>query len=230
MPRPRKFRPRRRRRNWGRHVKTGLSVASTATRALALGLSLKKMLNVEHKFIDVFTPTPGLATAGLVNPLSLSVQGDTETTRNGDKIKAAFLSIKMLLIPAGAASNNQAVRIIVFKDKVSNGALPTAASLLQDTSASINQAMSHYNPDNCPSRYHIYFDKFCDAPAQATGQADPQIFHVNIPLSHHITYKGNAGTIADANTGHLYLYAQVNDITGAACNLYWYSRLSFVDN
>lgn len=221
----------RRRRRYGRRRfnRKPRSMLGTAAKALSVALSVKKMLNVEHKFVDTLVSAAG-ATAGLVSPLSLVAQGVTENQREGDKIKATHLSIKFILAPSSTQSFLETFRFIVFKDKVSNGVVPTAAQLLQDTSAGVNQAFSHYNPDNCPSRFHILMDKLLYSNVAGSGNQEPTIFFLEHALNHHLTYTGATAVQANADTGQLYLYVQCDNVAGGQATYVASARMSYVDN
>lgn len=219
----------RRPRRYRRRIRKSGGVLSTASKALSIAMSVKKMLNVEHKFVDTYSNN-AVTIAGAVTPISLIAQGDTENQRSGDKVKANHLSVKALFAPANGQTFPQTVRFLIFKDKVSNGVVPTAAQLLQDTSAGLPQAMSHYNPDNCPSRFQILFDRTIVNNTVANGNVDNILTFYEGALSHHLTFSGTTAVQAAADTGHLYFYVQADNITGAAGNVYVSTRFSYIDN
>lgn len=206
---------------------------NAGVRALRMARYMRRLMNVEYKYIDT-TPYSGtvLDTTGLISHLSPCATGTSSTTRNGNSILAKSISIKAVF-SAGTISCR--ARMILFLDKVSNGALPAITDLLlADT------VISRYNDDNAGSRFIILADKVINLGFFAsTGGATPyysapplnKTVSIYKKLRNHIKYDGTSTAIADVTTGHYYLYVVCERASASgAQGLQATSRLMFIDN
>jgi hypothetical protein len=187
--------------------------------AMALKL-VSKFLNTEIHYNDVAaTAAASSSTASFVLLNGIS-QGDTTVLRTGSSIKADGIDLAYgVYIGTVALATQQ--RIMVVLDKQTNGAIFTIASLLSATTV--------YAPavPEGQKRFAILHDE-----SIMLSSAGPNniINKVRIPLNNHIEYNlGNAGTVADINTGSIYLIFFSNQAVNTAAFDY-YSRFWFIDN
>jgi len=188
--------------------------APTAKKATAIA---KKALRVakagETKYSDQSIYNSfSTVTAGDIRPISLIAEGDTASTRDGNHIKALAYRYSMQINKVDSNSVNSAVRFIIFKDKESQGTVPTVTQLL--ITASIHSA---FNPDN-KARFRVYSDKLVQmggryttgnmfvAPMAKILRATKKLNGVDIG------YKGTTATQADANHNHIYVCTIGNDV------------------
>lgn len=174
----------------------------------------------EKKFFDV-DQTYAFNTTGTVKLLAVPVLGTDYTNRVGRKIVLKSVYIRGLATVEGAfnlpappmTSLAQLGRLILLVDSQPNGSAPAILDIL--TAAS---AISHLNPNN-RDRFRILWDKqYAFGPikvdntatqsyAWAQGQAVYPIKYYKKLNIETIFNAGVAGTIADINSGALYLVA-----------------------
>lgn len=205
-----------------------------AEKAFEMAKYVATLVNVERKQIDtditlVGTAIP-VAAAVVAVPLTLCAQGDTDITRNGNKIKLSSISLKINLFNVGAAGSvaNPTVRLLLVNDKVSSGAAPALTDVLDTASV-----IARYNPDTIGSRFKILMDKrypFGFKNTTTSTGAGRQCLDDSFykKVSWHVKYDGTTANIADATTGHLYafLYADFANIMEGNVT----SRVEFIDN
>lgn len=197
----------------------------TAKKAVSIA---KKALTIarkgEMKYSDqsIYNAVATVNT-GDIQCLSLIAQGDSATTRDGNHITAMSLRLHYDLTrisqTATTGSLARRYRLIVFKDKVSDGTAPTVAEVL--ISADVHSPLK---PEN-KKRFTVLVDKLytmgpyqvpatADAllgdPLFATYRATKKIKNVDI------VYTGNTATLADANINHYYVLTINDDAANAA--------------
>lgn len=214
---------RRQRRRFNRKTKYTVagSVSHLAKRAFQAAMTVKKLINVEHKYYDVAAVATASDYAGVVYTLNNPAQGTTALTRNGDSIKNTHLMVNLQLYPNGA--NTRPVRIMLIRGNNERATNPTGATVL-NVSSTNNTIQSPRNLDYSNIYYCLYDKTFtiCNLDSSAITNVE-----INTPLNHHTHYA--AGT-ANIENGGLYLII-FTDVTGATAPLFHFiSRLRFVDN
>lgn len=189
---------------YARHTGNAIQVA---TKALSTAYAIKKLLNVERKYLSVYnTSTP--ATTPTIIFLTGSAQGDTQNSRQGNSIKMSSISMKLQFL-LNASATTTFIRVILFKDKASNGVVPTHQELLESTDSQ-PWYIANYNPDNCPTRFKVVSDSTHILEANGnTGKQYSKYFKVNT----HVKYDGTGSTQAEATTGHYYLLVVSDEVT-----------------
>lgn len=187
--------------------------------ALRMAKKLKRLVNVERKYL-IYTNNINVPDTGTIYFLSGVPQGDTSSSRDGNKCKALSLNFHaQVTIDTNAVRS--ACRIILFKDKSSNGSAPAVLDVLENATY-----LYSYNNVNCPYRFQILFDKTFSLSTTGTQTINVKRF---IKMGHHITYKGTGATQSDAADGHIYMLVISNETTNQP-DLEVNSRLTFVDN
>lgn len=214
---------RKRQTGFRSHLKTAYNTAILAKKAYDGMKYIKSLVNVEKKFVET-NLSGNLGFTPVITPLSLTAQGDTQSNRQGDSIKATSNGTSMNFVMA-AAGTQGVCRVVLVLDKVSNGAAPTTATIFDVTAASPQNY--HYNPDFAGSRYTILWDKKYTFVKGADTEA--RIIDLYQALSHHIKYSGTTAAQASCSTGHLYLWMNYSDNTNQLA--YDISNvLRFIDN
>jgi len=182
--------------------------------------AFQKSSGIEKKNIDDTAPkiTSG-ATTWTINVLNDVAQGTTAITRIGRKIL-----MKSLLVQGWVnLSSPTVLRILIIYDRQPNGALPGATDVL--TSNTLMAAMNLDNRD----RFICLADIFPGDDAEnLTGNATNGFgWKRFIKMNLETIYGGNAGSIADINTGSLLI--MTNCYGGTASSETGLQRLRFVD-
>lgn len=205
--------------------------------------AINKKEEVKHKdFLfasDYMASGPGAGQMLLLNGL---VQGDTNLTREGNKVYITSIQIKAVIITNVLLTSATEYRIIVFRDNFPNGVAPTAGSLLD-----INIITAYlYAPYNAKyqTRYKILYDKrgVSNPSVHLVEGAGPTVTSViqkkiSIQLKRKLGFianygLGNAGTIADITHGAIYILLLSNRTIGDADGPTFLggSRVNFKDN
>lgn len=176
---------------------------------LQMGPEIK---NVDTNFLDVQPSSTGAVT--LLNGMT---QGTTTVTRIGQKIEMTACQIKLAYSSATTASVTTApmdlLQVSLVYDKQANGAAPAWSDIFTDSTA-INAPCGARNVNNLDRFVVLKTFHVCLAGA---GPNAEYIEHY-VSMKHDVRYNtGTAGTVADIQTGALYLaYSNGNAIAGVA--------------
>lgn len=225
--------------------------ASTAVRALvsnSLGAPLRTSgfsfpaKAGEKKFFDIDTASYLAGTTGVFTLLHCPVPGTDYTNRIGRKTLAKSVYIKGRILcnrdstPTAGYSPPQQGRMVIFIDNQPNGAAPALTDLLVSATPS-----SQLNPNN-RDRFRVLVDKefFFDPSVYVTTATQAQASLVNqvkgikifkVLNLETIFNSGSAGTIADINSGALYMLTMGStaDSSSAGLSAIVSTRVRFLD-
>lgn len=191
---------------------------------------LEKEVKVNQKYsINVWASSAAVPTTPVFtySPTYNIVQGDTDTTRDGNKIYLTSYNLKYLI------STNTNIggfyRIMVVLDKDTSEAAPTTGALFQTFTA--GDPFCWYNANYLGKRFKILYDKihvlgFDDTTNHVAAGPQELVFEVKIPVKGIVTtYSSNSGTIASAATNHLFVLAYYSSTASAVHSIQ--DRLSF---
>jgi hypothetical protein len=156
---------------------------------------------------------PGSTTPVIVL-LNAIVQGVTGNDRTGRQVHMESLRLGLFFNANQSDNMDDLVRIMVVLDRECRGAQFTDADLWTNNSTTAGQIVSSYDFDNVPNRFTILHDEvILLAPTAYNGTTLTQKrFPVTINKSlksrkvHY--YNASAGTIADIDSGALFLVLQ----------------------
>lgn len=152
--------------------------------------------------------------------------GTSPTQHIGRKIAMRKLVLRMLYVPS---ANLGTIRVCVFYDNNPNGAAPAITDLLTQD---LPYAMANLSNSD---RFLILYDghpyEECGVQSlSGSGNLFKKILKWNPPL-HTQFNTGSAGTIADIQTGALFItYAASTTAAQNTGSFTYYSRLRFTDN
>lgn len=204
----------------GNYVQDAWSLAKRT----AVGLNeIRKLINVEHKFLDTGA-TQVASQAGTVSALNLIAQGDNVGQRDGDAVKMQSLEFTALCFTGG---NSGFLRIMIVKDAQNLGATITGADVLQ-TSGGIYTPASFPNFINSPniqSRFSVLLDQVVRLDPSKTNEI------VRFKSTHdvHLYYRDTAATLASLASGALFVIL-LTDLAATQPSVVWQSRVIFTDN
>ena len=133
-------------------------------------------------------------------PICLPLQGDTETSRTGEKIAPTFLEGNMFVVANSAATVPCAVRIAIIKSKqrfipISN--LNTSTSGLWHDGGSTLSPMSQYLWNN-RTHFTVVYDKLftlgCRVDTDPTGDPSTRILQIKKRLTGCMSFQGTSTT------------------------------------
>ncbi len=194
---------------------------STADKALRVALSVRKLVNVEYRsIITPFLIDPN--TTGATVDLSAIAQGDDVANRQGNKVRAKYLSIRGFVAKHASATNTQ-LRMMVVRDNNGSTTPPTIGSLFTTVTV-FRQNKNKRGDPQTNSRFSVLWDKFIIL--DDIKQIDAQV-NFSMSLDHHIFFSGTAAT--DEGKGHLWLLIASSEATNDPI-VTVDSMLKFIDN
>lgn len=204
-----------------RSVVGGVPLYRRANTYTRLSTQEQKDITLTNPAISL--PAAGSATATL-KLLNGVAQGTTAITRLGRKIVMKSLYINGVVYVAPTSTGATPVRVLVVYDKQSNGTAPVATDVVQEDA--ITSPMNLGNS----SRFEVICDHWIPCVGTAGPQAQP--FRIYKKLNHKVEFNaGSAGTIADIQTGSVYVLVWTTNAIGTAALLTFNdTRIRFVDN
>lgn len=186
--------------------------------------------SIEKKNIDFDSNTftiPNLTrtmSIACVNPVA---QGSTGTEYVGRKLMMKSLNFRFEIYPdsTGNGGDGTFFRCLLVYDRDTNGALPAITDIM-----TIDDQLSYMNLDNT-KRFVTIYDKMKNW--QSFAQNSSITFKGNIKLHHIMKFKGATASVTDITQGGIYLlFSQGGnyDSSGLVPQLYWRSRVRFVDD
>jgi hypothetical protein len=192
--------------------------------AYSMGRQALALINAEHKHIDVTASGSLSTTSGTLGPTLLSgiAQGDTAVTRDGNKIRLKAMDFLMRINASSSATRDTLLRLIIFKVKQPQGALPSATDVLGTTNEPISLAAW-----DTRGTIKILYDEFIHARTSAKKEAYTRI---DLKLDMPQIFSGTSAAITDIETGAIaFMATYVTDATNATGYAYE-SRIVFMDN
>ncbi len=183
----------------------GTGYLDTAAKALAVAYAVRKLINVEYKTITTaFTADPN--TTGAVVNLTAIAQGDTIANRQGNKIRAKYISVSgNVQINASATSSH--VRMTIVRDNNGSTTQPAIGDLFPDVATFFANKNKTGDPQS-NSRFSVLYDEFIMMDVVNIEQV---AVRWTSSLDHHIFYTGAAAT--DEGKGNIYLFIASNEAT-----------------
>jgi len=220
---------RSRRRNAGDSVgKFSADAWSLAKRAVNGMNEIRKLINVEQKYIDV-SITSNTTQAGTVTYLSPVAQGDNVSNREGDSIKIQSFEISGSVYRAtlASATNLETVRVMVIRDLQNQGADPIGSDVLELVSNDHVpfSELNFLNASDLNKRFTIVYDELFTL----------DLYHPVVPFTFktthdcHVYFRNSTSNSSGAGNGSYYLLTFTSNAATQA-SIYAYTRLRFTDN
>lgn len=202
--------------NLNYYVRNAASVARTASTAYKLGSMAMRALNSEVHVLDTVV-SQNTSTTPAVTHLTACSQGDTDSSRTGDRIKIHGLHINGT-ITMNSTLTEQRVRVCIMKGNHEQGLAPSGAFVFGSSTPPIT---AHKDYDNRFETKIIY-----DRIFQLTSDRNQITFRKNFKVGSHVQFDNGSTTARD---GGYYLMVWADDNTNTA--FYGFNiRVRFVDN
>lgn len=196
------------------------SVAQMAGKALKGVRAIRKLINVEKKFLDTTQSATTVGTAATIAPLTYIAEGDDYNSRDGHSILTQGMLFRMRMT-ANATSVVNFLRVMVFIDKEMNGVAPVVADILEAPTDYLSP-LQH----DSGRRFSILYDRIHALDYNGHGTAAVnKWFRIN----HHVKYTGTTAAAASSKEGQVYLLLLSDNNTNQV-GISWYNRLRFTDN
>lgn len=182
---------------------------------------LQKDVDLKHFTVAVSLGTLVTGTPQYNSLVSAIQQGDTDSTRNGDKIKIQSLQWKLRLSVGATESNGACSRIMFIYDRNPQGAQATMANVLNNTTC---QGLMNLNTQYLGRFQVLYDDVFNLDPDTNQFRFTKGYRKLNLP----VWYNGNTGAIADLQRGNLFCLV-LTENNSVNMNLSGQIRIRFTD-
>ncbi len=190
---------------------------------IALRKVNKLMKNTEKKFVDTDNNVSQDDTITIA-PLTLIGQGDSSSSREGNKVVFKTMQLKYSWKLNTAASSGGRMRVMIILDKQANGAVFTAGDLLASTALG-TAIVSPLNLDG-QFRFRVLYNKVTTLSPQGMEVAYKTLFKkINIPAR----YSGSGGSQSNILSQGIYILS-VSDSQSNLPVLDYYARLRFIDS
>jgi hypothetical protein len=167
-------------------------------------------LSHELKNLSASVINASIAATYTPYPLNLVTQGTNANDRTGRRIRMERLLLTFDWVLNPSAPRDE-YRVLVVYDKESRGSAPALSDVLTNTASTNASLISSYNQDNA-NRFVICFDKaehktatVCYHSADSFSAAARWSHAISVPPNVHF-YNTSAGTIADVDSGSLYMF------------------------
>lgn len=196
----------------------------------AIGLNeIRKLINVEEKYLDTITLSSTTNQNGTVTYLSGLGQGDNISDREGDSIRILRFTIRggVFRSITSPTTQNEVVRVVVVRDLQNQGAAPTGGDIFETlgNAAAPYQEYDMLNGPQYNQRFTVVFDQVF------TLDAFHQVRTFEYSTTHpcHVKFRGTSGAVADAGNGSYWMLTLSNVATNTP-SVDMTSRLMFTDN
>lgn len=132
-------------------------------------------------------------------------EGDLSSQRTGLRIWARSLRLHYECIWNATANGcDEAVRVIVVRDKMNQGASPTVAEILQESNT--YSTISQRNNETEGKRFIFLYDKTHRNPNQVATDTYATGKKLIIPLKFPIHYTGSSAAVGDLGKNSIFLF------------------------
>lgn len=180
----------------------------------------KKNIDV-NQFVTITVASPVWTTPLLLNPCA---QGDTSSTRSGRQLELKSLYMRYVWALATTSTGGSKLRICIVYDKQANAAAPLVTDIFQTD--------NHISPNNLGNsqRFIMLVDELTEPVAAGTSFSVSGVIYRKLKNAITQFNSSTTGTIADINSGSLYLLAsQSTNVLTTAPTFAIYSRVRFTD-
>ncbi len=189
-------------------------------KALTLAKRVAGMLNVEYKH-KLTSFNAAVDTSGNITQVTDIDQGDTSSTRGGNRIKVKSLYLFGNVRMNASATQTQ-YRILIIQDKHGTGTAPTVDDIIADASAMPYSASTALQDDM--RRFNILYDKLYNISSSSNQLLNLKYYkRVDIP----VIYRGTSGT--DEGDNQFYVIQISNESTNTPI-ANWDFRVRYLDN
>lgn len=205
------------------------SDAWSLAKRTASGLNeIRKLINIETKFLDTQQSSTTISTTGTVFPVSEIAQGLTSTTRVGDSIRLQHFELRGRCT-ISATANTSLLRLLVVRDLDGYGTAPTVTDILETATPAVSAPLAPYR-FNKRQRFSILFDELFGLVGSAAYDGNSEeVFSFMTSHQGHILYLGATAAAASDGKGSVYVVAVSDEGTNTP-SIAFTSRILFTDD
>jgi hypothetical protein len=203
------------------------SDAWSLAKRTAYGLNeIRKLINIETKFVDTVSGLAAATQSGVVTCVSQLAQGLTSTDRVGDSIRLQHIEVRGTII-INAAATNTTVRVLVFRDLDGYGTAPTGADVLENVGGTV--APNSPYRFNRRERFSILYDEMFQVQSILAQGTSSAAFYYSSAHEGHVKYLAATASAAANGKGSVYVMAISEEPTNTP-TYDFYSRILFTDD
>ncbi len=176
----------------------------------------------EKKFVDKDAQDSSSNTI-TITPITLIGQGDSASSREGNKIVLTSLQMKYTFKQSTAAIATRC-RVMLVLDKQTNGAVFTAGELLQSTSLG-TAIVSPLNLDGA-FRFKVLYNKVHTLSSEGSVVQYSEMFK---KMNIQARYSGSGGAQSNILSSGLYI-VHLSDESSNTPNISYFTRVRFIDS
>jgi hypothetical protein len=203
------------------------SDAWSLAKRTAVGLNeIRKLINIETKFIDTNQTSVGINTTGTMFPITQLAQGLTSTNRVGDSIRIQHLEVRGRVVINNTASTSL-IRVMVVRDLDGYGSAPAVSDVLE-VNGSVGAPLS---PEKFQKRerFSILYDELIALQGSSTTGTASVPFSFSSSHQGHVLYLGTTASAASDGKGSVYVLAVSDEGTNTP-GIAFISRVLFTDD
>jgi hypothetical protein len=185
---------------------------------------IRKLINIETKFIDLVTNADNINTTGGAYCISQVAQGLTSTSRVGDSVRIQHLELRGRAV-ANISAVSTSFRILVVRDLDGYGTAPTPADVLEYTG--VVHAPRSPRKYNKLQRFSVLFDEVVELQTSTGVSSIPFVFET--AHQGHVLYLGTTAAAASNGKGSVYVMF-VSDESTNTPTVSFVSRMTFTDD
>lgn len=192
---------------------------------------LKRMVEgfMEKKVIDLAANTYACDNVGTLTALNLVATGSDFTQRIGRRITIKTVQLEGMLGPVDSTTNMTKVQMWLVYDSQPNGVLPAITDFMSQSRA--DAFLNLNNRDRFKVLWNLSTtlggnNNIATQPYQAPAVANVSVYK---KCSLPVVYDGAGATMADVQTGAVYLICLGNQIAGTGAAFTGSTRIRFVD-
>lgn len=183
---------------------------------------VKSVVRAEGRYGDLSIAPVTFNAAGSIWPMNSFATGDSEFNRQGDSIKATYLTIHGL-VRINPALTNGTVRMLLVRDKSNQNVLPAIGDVLQSSFLSTSNAPNAMRETDNISRFDVLYDR---KTSYTQAQKDQWSFTIKKKVNSTIFFDGPNSSDWQKNS----LFFIILDDNTTVLNensIAWNSRLNF---
>jgi len=217
---------RSRKGKYGRGNTWASNTPALARTALKTAKWVASVINTEYKHVDnTLLLQPNNNVGYTITPLTLILQGDDNTMRNGRSVLLKSLQLQMTARLANSTQGT--IRFVLVKDRTCEGVAPTMSDIFKQV-AGDEAVTSFRNIDTAPiNKYKILWDHRFSLDVDFKDQ-----IYISKYLKFskaHLKFLGTAGNIASAGPGAIFLCIVATGL-GDSFMVDINSRIRYIDN
>lgn len=205
----------------GRMRFTRDSAKMIANKALLTANYVRKLINVEYKFLDG-SVAASISTTPSVNYLTNIGQGDGESNRDGDSVKIKSLQLAYTL-SGNTSADATFVRCIIGIDKLHSGTDVTASGGTDNSLLTNTDMTSQRDRDNS-KRFIVLYDK-----VHSFSNNGPETYYKKIFKKFNMKTQWDGTNGTDRRVNHLFFIAYSDQATNTPTLAMRY-RTTYIDN